>query len=117
VLGGSCGARRAGQQGGKRDHGHGEDDAWKHRKQEVDDGDLQGTEGVQRKKKGGRRSGGLFCENQKLQGPHRKEEFPTDLGVYEEKPKMKVVEFFKLYNLALGLNFKNSKFTTLHDEF
>jgi hypothetical protein len=24
-------------------------------------------------------------------------------------PKMKVGEFFKLYNIALGLNFKNSK--------
>jgi hypothetical protein len=30
---------------------------------------------------------------------------------------MKVVEFFKLYKLALGLKFKNSKFTTLHVEF
>jgi hypothetical protein len=30
---------------------------------------------------------------------------------------MKVVEFFKIYNLALGLNFKNSKFTALHAEF
>jgi hypothetical protein len=25
-------------------------------------------------------------------------------------PKMKVGEFFKLYNIALGLKFKNSKF-------
>jgi hypothetical protein len=40
VLGGSRGARRARRQGGKRDQGHGEDDAWKHGKQEVDDGDL-----------------------------------------------------------------------------
>jgi hypothetical protein len=30
---------------------------------------------------------------------------------------MKVVEFFKLYNLALGLKFKNSKFAALHAEF
>jgi hypothetical protein len=30
---------------------------------------------------------------------------------------MKVVEFFKLYKLALGLKFKNSKFATLHVEF
>jgi hypothetical protein len=30
---------------------------------------------------------------------------------------MKVVEFFKLYKLALGLKFKTSKFTTLHVEF
>jgi hypothetical protein len=30
---------------------------------------------------------------------------------------MKVVEFFKLYNLALGLKFKNSNFAALHVEF
>jgi hypothetical protein len=30
---------------------------------------------------------------------------------------MKVVEFFKLYNLALLIKFKNSKFATLHVEF
>jgi hypothetical protein len=30
---------------------------------------------------------------------------------------MKVVEFFKVYKLSLGLKFKNSKFTTLHVEF
>jgi hypothetical protein len=42
----------------------------------------RGTEGVQRKKKRVRRSGGLFCENQKLQGLHKKEGFHTDLGVF-----------------------------------
>jgi hypothetical protein len=30
---------------------------------------------------------------------------------------MKVVEFFKLYNLALGIKFKNSKFIALRAEF
>jgi hypothetical protein len=30
---------------------------------------------------------------------------------------MKVGEFFKLYNIALGLKFKNSKFTFLHVNF
>jgi hypothetical protein len=30
---------------------------------------------------------------------------------------MKVVEFFKLYKLTLGLKFKNSKFAILHVEF
>jgi hypothetical protein len=30
---------------------------------------------------------------------------------------MKVVEIFKLYNLALELKFKNPKFATLHVEF
>jgi hypothetical protein len=69
------------------------------RQQEVDGGDggravargklcaggrrgSRGAEGVQRKKKRGRRSGGPVCENQKLQGPHRKERFPADLEVF-----------------------------------
>jgi hypothetical protein len=29
-------------------------------------------------------------------------------------PKTKVGEFFKLYNIALGLKFKNSKLVSLH---
>jgi hypothetical protein len=29
-------------------------------------------------------------------------------------PKIKVGEFYKLYNIALGLNFKNSKLKFLH---
>jgi hypothetical protein len=32
-------------------------------------------------------------------------------------PKMKVGEFFKLYNIALGLKFKNSKLISLHVTF
>jgi hypothetical protein len=32
-------------------------------------------------------------------------------------PKMKVVEFFKLYNFILRLKFKNSKFIALHVKF
>jgi hypothetical protein len=32
-------------------------------------------------------------------------------------PKIKVVEFFKLYKNALGLKFKNSKFVALPDRF
>jgi hypothetical protein len=35
----------------------------------------------------------------------------------EEMPKMKVGEFFKLYNIALGLKFKNSKLISLHVKF
>jgi hypothetical protein len=85
----------AGQRGGKRGQGHGEDDAWKEGKQEVDGGGLhsggrrgsgiggrageaeeQRAEGVQRKKKRGRRSGGPVCENQKLQGPTVMKDFP-----------------------------------------
>jgi hypothetical protein len=73
---GSRGARRAGQRGGKRDQGHGEDDTWEDGKEEVDDGGLhsgcrkgelhqrqngsrageQRAEGVQRKKKRGEKS-------------------------------------------------------------
>jgi hypothetical protein len=94
-------ARMAGQRGGKRGQGHGEDDAWEEGKQDVDGGGLhsggrrgsctggrageaeeQRAKGVHRKKKRGRRSGGPVCENQKLQGPHSKERFPTDLEVF-----------------------------------
>jgi hypothetical protein len=32
-------------------------------------------------------------------------------------PKTKVGEFFKLYNIALGLKFKNLKFIFLHVKF
>jgi hypothetical protein len=32
-------------------------------------------------------------------------------------PKMKVVEFFKLYNIALRFKFKKPKFTALHIKF
>jgi hypothetical protein len=35
----------------------------------------------------------------------------------EKMPKTKVGEFFKLYNIALGLKFKNSKLISLHVNF
>jgi hypothetical protein len=35
----------------------------------------------------------------------------------EKMLNMKVVEFFKLYNIALGLKFRNSKFTTFYVKF
>jgi hypothetical protein len=35
----------------------------------------------------------------------------------EEMPKTKVGEFFKLYNIALGLKFKNSKLIFLQLKF
>jgi hypothetical protein len=84
VLGGSRGTRRAGQRGGKGIRGMEKatrggtgSRRWTsvictaavggelHRRQSKR-AEEQGTEGVQRKKKRGRRSGGLFCENQKL---------------------------------------------------
>jgi hypothetical protein len=36
-----------------------------------------------------------------------KHKFHINLKPNEEMPKMKVGEFFKLYNIALGLKFKN----------
>jgi hypothetical protein len=38
-----------------------------------------------------------------------KQNFPSIQNSNEEMPKTKVGEFFKLYNIALGLKFKNSK--------
>jgi hypothetical protein len=32
-------------------------------------------------------------------------------------PKIKVVEFFNIYNIALRFKFKNSKFTAFHVKF
>jgi hypothetical protein len=32
-------------------------------------------------------------------------------------PKMKVIEFFKLYNIVLRFKFKKPKFTALHIKF
>jgi hypothetical protein len=46
-----------------------------------------------------------------------KQNFPSTQSPNEEMPKMKVGEFFKLYNIALGLKFKNSKFVCLHMKF
>jgi hypothetical protein len=46
-----------------------------------------------------------------------KQNFPSIQNPNEEMPKMKVGEFFKLYNIALGLKFKNSKFIFLHVNF
>jgi hypothetical protein len=46
-----------------------------------------------------------------------KQNFPSIQNPNEEMPKMKVGEFFKLYNIALGLKFKNSKLIFLHVNF
>jgi hypothetical protein len=46
-----------------------------------------------------------------------KENFPSIWNPNEETPKMKVGEFLKLYNISLGLKFKNSKFIFLHMRF
>jgi hypothetical protein len=89
----------AGQRGGKRDQGHGEDDAWEMEKQEVDDGGLHsgGWRGSctggraeeveeQRGFRGRRREGGgpedQFVKTKNFRDPHRKERFPIDLMVF-----------------------------------
>jgi hypothetical protein len=46
-----------------------------------------------------------------------KHKFHINLNPYEEMPKMKVGEFFKLYNIALEPKFKNSKLASLHVKF
>jgi hypothetical protein len=46
-----------------------------------------------------------------------KQNFPSIWNPNEEMPKIKVGEFFKLYNIALGLKFKNSKLASLHMKF
>jgi hypothetical protein len=56
---------------------------------------------------------GLMRNMEKLQGSICKVKFRADLKP-EEMPKSKVGEFFKLYNIALGLKFKNSKLIFLH---
>jgi hypothetical protein len=43
-----------------------------------------------------------------------KQNFPSIQNPNEEMTKTKVGEFFKLYNIALGLKFKNSKLAFLH---
>jgi hypothetical protein len=52
-----------------------------------------------------------------LQGPICKTKFPINLNPNEEMPKTKVGEFFKLYNIALGLKFKNSNLIFLYMNF
>jgi hypothetical protein len=46
-----------------------------------------------------------------------RQNFPSIQNSNEEMPKTKVEEFFKLYNIALGLKFKNSKLMFLHMNF
>jgi hypothetical protein len=60
---------------------------------------------------------GLMRKIRELQGPICKTKFPINLNPNEEIPKTKVGEFFKLYNIALGLKSKNSKFASLHVKF
>jgi hypothetical protein len=60
---------------------------------------------------------GLMRKIRELQGPICNTKFPINLKPNEEIPKTKVEEFFKLYNIALGLKSKNSKFIFLRVKF
>jgi hypothetical protein len=66
---GGRGACEAGQRGGKKDQGHGEDDTWKGKKQEVDDGDRHS--GGRRSCTGGRVGG---AAEQRSRGGSEEEE-------------------------------------------
>jgi hypothetical protein len=46
-----------------------------------------------------------------------KQNFPSIQNPNEEMPKMEVGEVFKLYNIALGPKFKNSKLISFHVKF
>jgi hypothetical protein len=62
-------------------------------------------------------SKGVYAKSENCRGLFVKQNFPSTQSPNEEMPKMKVGEFFKLYNIALGLKFKNSKFIFLHVKF
>jgi hypothetical protein len=56
----------------------------------------------------------LYVITENCKGLSVKQNFPSIQNPNEEMPKTKVGEFFKLYNIALGLKFKNSKLIFLH---
>jgi hypothetical protein len=69
-----------------------------------------------RKNRGERETGfpkDLCVNIENYRGLTVKQNFPSIQNSNEEMPKTKVGEFFKLYNIALGLKFKNSKFIFL----
>jgi hypothetical protein len=59
----------------------------------------------------------LCAISENCKGLSVKHNFPSIYNPNEEMPKMKVGEFFKLYNIALGSMFKNSKLASLHVKF
>jgi hypothetical protein len=62
----------------------------------------------------GRGLGGLFGNFKNSRDFLVKKDFPLIYRFNEKMPKMKVGEFFKLYNIVLGLNFRNPKLIALH---
>jgi hypothetical protein len=83
ALGGR-GARMAGQRGGERGQGHGEDDAWEEEKQEVDGGGLH-SGGRRESCTGGR--AGEAEEQRGFRGRRREGKGPKDLYAKLEDPK------------------------------
>jgi hypothetical protein len=60
---------------------------------------------------------GLYVNSENCRDLFVKQNFPSIQNPNEEIPKTKVGEFFKLYNIALGPKFKNSKLASLHIKF
>jgi hypothetical protein len=60
---------------------------------------------------------GLYVKSKNCRDLFVKQNFPSIQNPNEEMPKTRVEEFFELYNIALGLKFKNSKFIFLHVNF
>jgi hypothetical protein len=60
---------------------------------------------------------GLYVNSENCRDLFVKQNFPSIQNPNEEMPKTKVGEFFKLYNIALGPKFKNSKLISLHGKF
>jgi hypothetical protein len=124
---GCCGARAGGHQGRGTGPGEEENDAWRKRKQEVDgdslhSGDRRGTTAGGRaeqsrgprargRRREGRGPGDLFEIFRKFKVLSVNQDFSLLQRSNKKVPKMKVVEFFKLYNIVLGLKFRSSKFT------
>jgi hypothetical protein len=59
----------------------------------------------------------LYAISENCRDSSVRQNFPSIQNSNEEMPKMKVEEFFKLHNIALGLKFKNSKLMFLHLNF
>jgi hypothetical protein len=59
----------------------------------------------------------LCAISENCRGSSVRQNFPSIQNSNEEMPKTKVEEFFELYNIALGLKFKNSKLMFLHTNF
>jgi hypothetical protein len=126
---GDRGVREKGQQRGETGPGQGESDVWRPPKQEVGrqrqhsgSGEVlctggseeQGSRGVPEEEEiGGRVSRDLVAKYRNPRDLIVKQNSPLIQNSNEEVTKIKVVEFFKSYNIALGFKFRNPKYTAL----